>query len=89
MRGRSTDLQGIIEQNPAVVSGAWVFCNTRVPVVALFENLRDGATIDEFLEWFPGVTRFQVETLLTYVVEISPFLPRLSILLQIGLSYVR
>jgi uncharacterized protein (DUF433 family) len=30
-------------------------------VAALFENLRDGATIDEFLEWFPGVTRAQVE----------------------------
>jgi uncharacterized protein (DUF433 family) len=23
----------------------------------LFENLRDGASIDEFLEWFPGVRR--------------------------------
>jgi uncharacterized protein (DUF433 family) len=34
--------------------------NTRVPVAALLENLRDGATIDQFLEWFPGVTRAQV-----------------------------
>jgi uncharacterized protein (DUF433 family) len=29
----------------------------RVPVQALFQNLEDGATLDEFLEWFPGVTR--------------------------------
>jgi uncharacterized protein (DUF433 family) len=26
-------------------------------VQALFQNLEDGATLDEFLEWFPGVTR--------------------------------
>jgi uncharacterized protein (DUF433 family) len=50
-----------VERHPEVVSGAWVFRGTRVPVAALFENLRDGATIDEFLEWFPGVTRAQVE----------------------------
>ena len=50
-----------VEQDPQKVSGAWVFRGTRVPVSALFENLRDGATVDEFLEWFPGVTREQVE----------------------------
>jgi uncharacterized protein (DUF433 family) len=41
-----------------------VFRGTRVPVVALFENLRDGAAIDDFLEWFPGVTRWQVDAVL-------------------------
>jgi uncharacterized protein (DUF433 family) len=46
------------------VSGAWVFANTRVPVRALFENLEDGATVDHFVEWFPGVTREQVEAVL-------------------------
>lgn len=53
-----------IEKDPDRVSGAWVFKGTRVPVSALFENLRDGATIDEFLEWFPGVKRKQVEEIL-------------------------
>jgi uncharacterized protein (DUF433 family) len=43
------------------VSSAWVFKKTRVPVKALFENLEDGATVDEFLEWFLGVRRHQVE----------------------------
>jgi uncharacterized protein (DUF433 family) len=56
----------VIERNPEIVSGAWVFRGTRVPVDALFQNLKDGASIDEFLEWFPGVTRFQVESLLDY-----------------------
>jgi uncharacterized protein (DUF433 family) len=36
-----------IERHPSVASGAWVFRGTRVPIRALFENLLDGATIDE------------------------------------------
>ena len=60
------DVPAVIERNPDVLSGAWVFKGTRVPVTALFENLKDGASIDEFLEWFPGVTREQIEALLDY-----------------------
>lgn len=59
----------VIERDPDKVSGAWVFRGTRVPVTALFENLRDGATVDEFLEWFPGVKREQVEALLDHELE--------------------
>lgn len=55
-----------VERDPDRVSGAWVFRGTRVPVAALFENLRDGATVDEFLEWFPGVSRTQVEAVLEH-----------------------
>ncbi|MCI0580955.1 MAG: DUF433 domain-containing protein [Chloroflexi bacterium] len=55
-----------VEREPGKVSGAWVFRGTRVPVAALFENLRDGATVEEFLEWFPGVKREQVEAVLNY-----------------------
>jgi uncharacterized protein (DUF433 family) len=57
-----------VEAHPDVVSGAWVFRGTRVPVAALFENLRDGATIDQFLEWFPGVQRADVEAVLDHEV---------------------
>ncbi len=53
-----------IERNPAKVSGKWVFRGTRVPVSAFFENLKDGASIDEFLEWFPGVKREQAVAVL-------------------------
>lgn len=59
-------LLAVIERNEDKVSGGWVFYGTRIPVAALFENLKDGATIDEFIEWFPGVTRQQIETLLDY-----------------------
>lgn len=55
-----------VERDPEKVSGSWVFKNTRVPVIALFENLESGATVDEFLEWFPGVTKEQVETVLEH-----------------------
>ncbi|RIK62040.1 DUF433 domain-containing protein [candidate division KSB1 bacterium] len=54
------------ERHPERVSGAWVFRGTRVPVSALFENLKDGASIDQFLTWFPGVQRAQVEAILDY-----------------------
>lgn len=33
---------------------------------ALFENLEGGATVARFLEWFPGVTREQVLTVLKF-----------------------
>lgn len=55
-----------VERSPEVVSGAWVFKGTRVSVKALFENLEDGARIDDVLEWFPGVTREQVEAVLRH-----------------------
>jgi uncharacterized protein (DUF433 family) len=46
-----------VEREARKVSGAWLFKGTRVPVKALFENLEEGATVDDFLSWFPGVTR--------------------------------
>jgi uncharacterized protein (DUF433 family) len=56
-----------VERNPEKVSGSWVFRNTRVPVIALFENLEGGASIDDFLLWFPGVTKEQVEAVLEFL----------------------
>jgi uncharacterized protein (DUF433 family) len=35
-------------------------------VKALFENLEHGARVDEFLQWFPGVTRDQLEAVLEH-----------------------
>jgi len=56
----------VVERSEDKVSGACVFKNTRVPVKALFENLESGATIDQFLEWFPGVTREQAQAVLEF-----------------------
>ncbi len=55
-----------VERSAERVSGAWVFAGTRVPVRALFENLEAGASVEEFLEWFPGVERTQVDGVLEH-----------------------
>ena len=55
-----------VERVPGKVSGAWLFKDTRVPVAALFENIEDGATVTEFLDWFPGVSREQVDAVLEH-----------------------
>lgn len=55
-----------VERVEGRVSGAWVFRDTRVPVSALFENIEGGATVADFVEWFPGVTREQVDAVLEH-----------------------
>jgi uncharacterized protein (DUF433 family) len=57
------------ERTPDKVSGSWVFRDARIPVIALFENLEGRASIDEFLSWFPGVTKEQVEGVLEYTIQ--------------------
>jgi len=56
----------VVERSAEKLSGAWVFQGTRVPVKTLFENLEDVATVDQFLEWFPGVTRAQALAVLEF-----------------------
>jgi uncharacterized protein (DUF433 family) len=55
-----------VERDPQKVSGAWVFRGTRVPVSALFENIEGGATVDQFVQWFPGVAREQIDAVLEH-----------------------
>jgi uncharacterized protein (DUF433 family) len=55
-----------VERDPAKLAGAWVFRGTRVPVSALFQNLEGGATVEQFVSWFPGVARDQVDAVLEH-----------------------
>ena len=55
-----------VESDARRLSGAWVFRGSRVPVSALFENIEGGATVEQFLDWFPGVSRAQVEAVLEH-----------------------
>jgi len=55
-----------VERDPELVSGAWVFRGTRVPIAALFENLEDGAHVDQFVEWFPAVSLEQARAVLEH-----------------------
>ena len=46
-----------ISVDPEVLGGEPVFAGTRVPVKTLFEHLEANCTLEEFLEWFPTVSR--------------------------------
>ena len=54
-----------VESIPGKVSGAWVFRDTRLPVVTVIENLED-LSIDEVMEQF-DVTREQIAAVLEFV----------------------
>ena len=56
-----------VESIPGKVGGAWVFRGTRVPVSAIFENLKT-SPIEEVLENF-HVTREQVQTVLDFAAK--------------------
>ena len=58
-------LNQIITISPEIQSGTPVFTGTRVPVKNLFDYLKGGDTIDEFLTDFPSVSREQVIELIT------------------------
>jgi uncharacterized protein (DUF433 family) len=55
-----------LASDPEILGGRPVFKGTRVPVDALWNNLADGASLEEFLEWFPTVSRDQAEPLLEF-----------------------
>ncbi len=62
-------------QDPEYLSGAPRFPETRVHIKTLFDYLAAGDSIEEFLTDFPGVTREQVETVLSYVAVSFGLLP--------------
>jgi uncharacterized protein (DUF433 family) len=56
-----------VDRSPGKLGGQWCFAGTRMPVRSLFENLDKGATVDEFLEWFPDVPAELVHSVLAFV----------------------
>ena len=67
-------LEPYVWSDPERLGGALCFRNTRVPVEALFANLKDGVGLDEFLEAFPGVTRDAVVAIIEHA-EHTAFAP--------------
>lgn len=55
----------VVESIPGKVSGAWIFRGTRVPVAAIFENLKS-SSMEEVLENFFPVTREQIQAVLDF-----------------------
>ena len=62
-----------VESIPGKVSGAWLFRGTRVPVAAVFENLKT-SSMEEVLENF-HVTRDQVQMVLDFAAKSALFPP--------------
>jgi uncharacterized protein (DUF433 family) len=58
-----------VERHPGKLGGAWVFRHSRVPVSSLFEHLESGGTVEEFTEWFPGVSREHVIAVLEHAMR--------------------
>jgi uncharacterized protein (DUF433 family) len=56
----------VLERGPGKSRCMLRFKGTHVPATLLFENLEDGATVNDFLEWYPGVTREQVIAVLEF-----------------------
>ncbi len=56
-----------VESIPGKVSGAWVFRDTRLPVVTIIENLED-LSVEEVMEQF-DVTREQITAVLEFVAQ--------------------
>jgi uncharacterized protein (DUF433 family) len=51
--------RGVIETSPEIMHGTPVFAGTRVPVRTLFDYLKGGDTLAEFLDDFPTVSQEQ------------------------------
>lgn len=47
----------LITISPEIMGGTPVFSNTRVPIKNLFDYLKGGDTLEEFLTDFPAVSR--------------------------------
>ena len=58
-----------VELNPELLNGSWVFRGARIPISALFENLRDGLTVNEFVNLYPGVDLIDVTKVLQHAAK--------------------
>ena len=57
----------VIHGDPEILSSTPVFVGTRVPVQSLFDYLKGGDTLDEFLMQFPSVRREQAVAALEFL----------------------
>jgi len=65
----------LITIHPEIQSGTPVFFNTRVPIKGLFDYLKGGHTVAEFIADFPSVTHEQVMALLDFIQSNFMFSP--------------
>lgn len=61
---REIALEQVVQRDPEIHSGDLVFAGTRVPVDSLVGYLKGGHSIEEFLQDYPTVERWQLESFL-------------------------
>jgi uncharacterized protein (DUF433 family) len=54
----------IVSHNKDILGGTPVFRGTRVPVKTLWDYIKAGDTLEDFLDGFPSVSRKQAITLI-------------------------
>lgn len=63
----------LVTISPDVLSGTPVFYNTRVPVKNLFDYIKGGDGLEDFLTDFPSVKKDQALKILSYAEHILTF----------------
>ncbi len=63
-------IKQLITFSPEIQSGTPVFYKTRVPVKNLFDYLKAGDSLEDFLKGFPSVKRKQTIAILEFVEKI-------------------
>jgi uncharacterized protein (DUF433 family) len=58
-----------VTRSPDLMSGEWVFNNTRLPVSTVFDDIEGGISIDEIPEIYPGVELEQVKAVVHFAAE--------------------
>ena len=58
----------LVERNPGILGGVWIFKHSRFPLYTVHENLASGATLDEFAEWYE-IEKAKVVAVLQYQAE--------------------
>lgn len=56
--------RSVIRVDPDILSGTPCFAGTRVPIQTLWDYLKAGDRVSDFLDDFPSVTHEQVEAVL-------------------------
>jgi len=64
MKVTTIDLNNVVKCDSHTLSGKPRFAGTRVPVEMLFNYIKAGETLDDFLDGFPGVSKEQAIAIL-------------------------
>lgn len=68
---RIMSYSSVVTISPEIQSGTPVFRGTRVPIKIVFDYLRGGESINDFVRDYPSVRVEQVQSLLTYTEKLS------------------